>query len=435
VAQEKETLGITDRLWRAVAERPWILGSGVLLALVLLPVAVWLDLRNLSDRALATQATTLNAMISDIRAYYGANVVGRAQGFDGDTLALHNYEDVPGAIPIPATLSLELGGVIAGRGDGDVAYRFVSDLAFANRAPHLLDAFEKTALARFRQTRAPDDVFSETSGGIFEREIRMAVPVVMGQACVSCHNSHPESPKRDWQVGDVRGIQAITVHHPIAENLFSFKYLFLYFAGAGLFGIGFAGLQWRQANAFREINADLEQANDFLASISMKISKYLSPQIYKSIFSGEKDVVISTERKKLTIFFSDIKDFTETAEHLQPEELTGLLNEYFTEMSAIAHAHGATVDKFIGDAILAFFGDPHTPRQLPSTDLAASAAMLCAPSVRIRPHRYRHRGDQRSRPGGNQRPPDALRLGAWPLPQDRDRRRRHDRRRAATRSR
>ena len=41
----------------------------------------------------------------------------------------------------------------------------------------------------------------------------------------------------------------------------------------------------------------------------MKISRYLSPQIYKSIFSGQKDVTISTERKKLTIFFSDIKEF------------------------------------------------------------------------------------------------------------------------------
>ena len=315
---------------------------------------------NLSDTSLATQARTLNAMISDIRAYYGANVVGRVQAFDGDTVAVHNYEDVPGAVPIPATLSLELGGVIAGRGGGDVNYRFVSDQAFRNRAPHRLDDFETRALARFRETRAADGIASELSGSLFEREIRMAVPVVMGQACVSCHNTHPESPKRDWQVGDVRGIQAITVHQPIAKNLFSFKYLFLYFAGAGTFGIAFAGLQWRQANAFRRMNAELEEANGFLASISMKISKYLSPQIYKSIFSGEKDVVISTERKKLTIFFSDIKDFTETAEHLQPEELTSLLNEYFTEMSTIAQAHGATVDKFIGDAILAFFGDPET---------------------------------------------------------------------------
>jgi class 3 adenylate cyclase len=108
------------------------------------------------------------------------------------------------------------------------------------------------------------------------------------------------------------------------------------------------------------MNSELEEANSFLASVSMKISKYLSPQVYKSIFSGERDAVISTERKKLTIFFSDIKDFTVTTERLQPEELTDLLNEYFTEMAEIAHQHGATVDKFIGDALLAFFGDPET---------------------------------------------------------------------------
>ena len=54
----------------------------------------------------------------------------------------------------------------------------------------------------------------------------------------------------------------------------------------------------------------------------MKISRYLSPQIYKSIFSGQKDVAIQTERKKLTIFFSDIKDFTATTERLQPEQIT-----------------------------------------------------------------------------------------------------------------
>src|SRR6185437_9719545 len=125
-------------------------------------------------------------------------------------------------------------------------------------------------------------------------------------------------------------------------------------------GVTFIGVQQRQATTIRGMNRELETSNEFLASLSMKISKYLSPQIYKSIFSGEKDVTISTERKKLTIFFSDIKDFTEMSERLQPEELTSLLNEYFTEMSAIALTYGATVDKFIGDAILAFFGDPET---------------------------------------------------------------------------
>jgi class 3 adenylate cyclase len=107
-------------------------------------------------------------------------------------------------------------------------------------------------------------------------------------------------------------------------------------------------------------NRELSEANDFLASISMKIAKYISPQIYKSIFSGERDVAIATERKKLTIFFSDIENFAATTERLQPEDLTALLNEYFTEMSAIALRHGATVDKFVGDAMLLFFGDPDT---------------------------------------------------------------------------
>jgi class 3 adenylate cyclase len=125
-------------------------------------------------------------------------------------------------------------------------------------------------------------------------------------------------------------------------------------------GITFIAVQRRQAATIRGMNRELETANDFLAQLSMKISRYLSPQIYKSIFSGQKDVTIHTERKKLTIFFSDIKDFTATTERLQPEQVTSLLNEYFTEMSNIALKHGGTIDKFVGDAILIFFGDPES---------------------------------------------------------------------------
>jgi adenylate cyclase len=177
----------------------------------------------------------------------------------------------------------------------------------------------------------------------------LVAPVIMGQACVNCHNSHPESPKKDWKVGDVRGIQEVTIAQPIAANLFSFKYLLAYFVLAAISGISFLGMQRRQANRIEGMNRELESANDFLAMLSMKISRYISPQVYKSIFSGQKDVTIHTERKKLTIFFSDIQDFTATTERLQPELITQLLNEYFTEMSAIALEHGGTIDKFIGD--------------------------------------------------------------------------------------
>jgi len=97
-----------------------------------------------------------------------------------------------------------------------------------------------------------------------------------------------------------------------------------------------------------------------LQQLSNKLAKYLSPQVYASIFSGEQSVEIASKRKKLTVFFSDIANFTETTDSLESEELTNLLNRYLTEMSKIAIDHGATIDKYVGDAIIAFFGDPES---------------------------------------------------------------------------
>jgi class 3 adenylate cyclase len=97
-----------------------------------------------------------------------------------------------------------------------------------------------------------------------------------------------------------------------------------------------------------------------LEQLSNQLSKYLSPQVYDSIFTGKQQVQVSSTRKKLTVFFSDIADFTETADRLESEELSTLLNNYLTEMSIIALKYGATIDKYIGDAIMVFFGDPES---------------------------------------------------------------------------
>jgi adenylate cyclase len=330
----------------------------VVLLLVGLPVAVWLDLTNLTETNLKRQASDLNSIISSVRSYYASNVVGRILAAPGSTTKVaHNYETIPGAIPIPATLSLELGKVISEH-QHNITYRFVSDYPFANRAPHPLDKFEADALRRLREN--PNQTISTDDSSLLVDQVRLVAPVVMGAACVACHNSHPESPKRDWKIGDVRGLQEVTISQPIGTDLFAFKYLLAYFVLVAAAGFTFIALQRRQAKVIGGMNAELETANEFLASMSMKISRYLSPQIYKSIFSGQKDVTIHTERKRLTIFFSDIKDFTATTERLQPEQITQLLNEYFTEMSKIALAHGGTIDKFVGDAMLIFFGDPET---------------------------------------------------------------------------
>ncbi len=333
--------------------------AAVVVLLLLLPVAVMLDLRDLTAQLSQRQASDMTRMINNIRGLYANDVVSRVlQAPAGVHItATDNFRDVPGAIPIPATFSLELGKLITAQ-DNAVRYDFLSDYAFAGRPQHHLDDFQKSALARFRADPSLQTI--EETVGELNRTVKIAAPVRMTAPCVACHNTHPESPKKDWKVGDVRGIQAVSVTQPLSLGSLGFHYLFAYFAIAALTGAYFVAHQWRQSRQLSTLNLELKEANSFLATVSLKIAKYLSPEIYKSVFSGERDVKVTAERKKLTIFFSDIVDFTATTERMQPEELTALLNEYLTEMSRIAVAHGATVDKFIGDAILAFFGDPNT---------------------------------------------------------------------------
>jgi adenylate cyclase len=108
------------------------------------------------------------------------------------------------------------------------------------------------------------------------------------------------------------------------------------------------------------LQEELFKAEKEKAVLADKLSKYLSPQVYRSIFSGDKDVKLESYRKRLTVFFSDIKDFTMTTDSMESEALTALINEYLNEMSKIALEYGGTIDKYIGDAIMIFFGDPES---------------------------------------------------------------------------
>jgi PAS domain S-box-containing protein len=105
---------------------------------------------------------------------------------------------------------------------------------------------------------------------------------------------------------------------------------------------------------------DLTEKSNALAPLSSKLAKYLAPQVYDSIFTGQQDVKIVSKRKKLTVCFSDLVGFTEITDKMESEDLTHLLNHYLTEMSQIALQYGATIDKYVGDAIVMFFGDPTT---------------------------------------------------------------------------
>ena len=91
-----------------------------------------------------------------------------------------------------------------------------------------------------------------------------------------------------------------------------------------------------------------------------QLSRYAPLQLWQSIMRGEAEAKIEYKRKKLTIFFSDIQGFTELSETLIPDDLAFLLNDYLSHMTDIAKQYEATVDKFMGDAVLIFFGDPNS---------------------------------------------------------------------------
>jgi class 3 adenylate cyclase len=127
---------------------------------------------------------------------------------------------------------------------------------------------------------------------------------------------------------------------------------------------------------------DLLLSRRKMRQLSDKLSRYLSPQIYQSIFEGRRDVQLETTRKKLTIFFSDIVGFTTSSEQMEPEDLNYILNGYLERMSRIVLEYGGVLDKFIGDAILVFFGDPESKG--PQLDAVNCIRMALAMQAAIR---------------------------------------------------
>ncbi|HET6712851.1 MAG TPA: adenylate/guanylate cyclase domain-containing protein [Actinomycetota bacterium] len=124
----------------------------------------------------------------------------------------------------------------------------------------------------------------------------------------------------------------------------------------------------------QELNDNLQQTVETkVAELerTSRLRRYLSPKLADSIVSGSRDVTLGPSRKFLTTFFSDVRGFTAAAEQMEPEELVNELNEYFSEMTEIVFKHGGTLDKYVGDAVMVFFGDP-----IPQDDHAERAVSM-----------------------------------------------------------
>lgn len=124
----------------------------------------------------------------------------------------------------------------------------------------------------------------------------------------------------------------------------------------------------RAVREIRSMNENLEarvtEAVHRLERAS-SLKRYLPPQVVEDILEGRRELQPRTERRKLTVLFSDVRGFTSATDGLEPEELARLLDEYLSAMSDIAFSAGATIDKFRGDGMMLFFGAPEAiaPRE------------------------------------------------------------------------
>ncbi|HBD12919.1 MAG TPA: hypothetical protein DCZ13_12275 [Porticoccaceae bacterium] len=142
----------------------------------------------------------------------------------------------------------------------------------------------------------------------------------------------------------------------------------VYFAAYGYFS------HRRAAEARRSI-AELERQQFQLKLRNYQLSKYVSPNL-RQVIEKNRSSKLVTRRKRLVVFFSDIVGFSEIADEMDEASLTVVINNYLTEMSKIALEHGGTIDKYIGDSIMIFFGDPET--RGPKEDCIACISMALA---------------------------------------------------------
>ena len=198
--------GVQRMAARPLASASLFLITGVILTGML----SWHVLDNLRTQTAVETARAYSAALGLVRAYYTQEIVPKAR--EAGAEVRHDYHDVPGAIPMPATVSIELGQWMD-RAGSPARMRFYSAWPYPYRADGgARDAFEQNAVDTLLEPDNPSIV--EVTGGLLGGVLRYAEPVIMGEGCVACHNADPLSPRRDWVTGEVGGVQAVSIALP-----------------------------------------------------------------------------------------------------------------------------------------------------------------------------------------------------------------------------
>jgi PAS domain S-box-containing protein len=214
-------------------------------------------------RQFATESAQVHAnSVTQFRNFYTQELVPRA--INGGMSITHDYKSRDNALPLPATLTIDLGHYLS-KSEGGTQVRLYSDQAFPWRvAERSLDDFQKQALAHLKKN--PDEPFIREEVMNGGRVLRFAQSDRMLASCVACHNQYPGSPRTDWKVGDVRG--ALEVVLPVSQwqlassgvlNRTFVVLLFLLFVGFLLIWYSISRIRAALKTA-RELSADRQKA-------------------------------------------------------------------------------------------------------------------------------------------------------------------------------
>ena len=250
----------------------------------------------------ALQGTSLySESLTEMNTFYDSEVVDRVEPHG--VIISHDYATRDGAIPIPPTFTIEFGKRIAKKGSG-MQIRLYSAYPFPLRkdgGPR--DDFEQEALRQLR--KQPDKPFFRFEDFQGRPSLRYATAVQMQAGCVACHNTHPESPKTDWKVGDVEGVQEIIspLDSAVTQTRASLQHTFVLLAAMGFLGLGGLGLV---IGRMRRSSAELEQRarqQEALNAIAATTSRSLD---LKELFEIALDKTVEvTGRSRVNIRLKD----------------------------------------------------------------------------------------------------------------------------------
>lgn len=341
---------------------------------------------NLIESQALQNAVSSAKSINEAFALYSDAVVDRAKKVKGITV-MPNYLTKEGAIPNPATFQIELAQRI-GEKNTEMNARVYSDYPFPGRKAKggARDDFERKALLWLRQN--PKQPFYRKEMVQGRPSLRYAEAIIMKASCVACHDTDPNSPKRDWQVGDVRG--ALEINQPLdsfiqqtRKGLAGTSIMLGGISVLGLLGLTLVIGRLRQTakeleGRVRERTADLALANTDLEKrntlIRQVFGRYLTDDVVATLLESPEGLKLGGDRRKITILTSDLRGFTSLSERLQPEEVINIINLYLEYMADVITKYQGTIDEFMGDGILVLFGAPKAR----DGDTVRAVACACA---------------------------------------------------------